>query len=43
MLFAGGINTMLTKGGIETESETLTSLHEIEEEGFCTRLIGGDY
>ncbi len=42
MLFAGGINTMLTQGSKETERDVMTLGDDNVDEGFHTRLIGGD-
>jgi hypothetical protein len=42
MLFAGGINTMLTQGVQDIESGELDLEEEDMEETFGTRLIGGD-
>jgi len=42
MLFAGGINTMLTQGTTQIESDESGQEEENMEEVFRTRLIGGD-
>lgn len=42
MLFAGGINTMLTQETEETEGDEPVTEDESMDEVFCTRFVGGD-